>query len=64
MTRDGAEICLAIQNGGEWTRFCADVIGRPDLADDPRFRSNPERVKHRAALHQTIASVVGTVPSG
>jgi len=61
VTRDGVEICLAIQNGREWTRFCTDVIGRPELADDPRFHSNPERVRHRAALHQTIAAVVGAL---
>jgi itaconate CoA-transferase len=59
VTRDGTEICLAIQNHREWTRFCTDVIGRPDLSDDARFRSNPERVRHRETLHQTIAAVVG-----
>jgi crotonobetainyl-CoA:carnitine CoA-transferase CaiB-like acyl-CoA transferase len=57
-TRDGAEIYLGIQNAREWTRFCADVIGDPDLADDPRFKTNPARVQHRDALHAIVEQVV------
>jgi itaconate CoA-transferase len=53
---DGA-VFLAIQNGREWTRFCRDVLQRPDLADDERFRANRDRVQHRAALDQMIAAV-------
>ena len=60
-TRDGAEICLAIQNSREWIRFCGEVIGQPELGGDPRFRSNPERVRHREVLHQKIAEVIGAL---
>ena len=59
VSRDGVTICLAIQNAREWTRFCADVLGRADLADDPRFRTNPLRVEHRQALHTLIAEIIG-----
>jgi crotonobetainyl-CoA:carnitine CoA-transferase CaiB-like acyl-CoA transferase len=31
-------------------RRLAQVIGRPELAEDPRFRSNQDRVTHRRAL--------------
>jgi itaconate CoA-transferase len=51
-TRDGA-IYLGIQNAREWTRFCADVLQQPALADDARFRTNALRVEHRREL-QTI----------
>jgi itaconate CoA-transferase len=59
VSRDGVEICLAIQNAREWVRFCHEVLARPDLAEDPRFRTNPLRVQHRDALHQIIAGIVG-----
>ena len=36
--------------------FCADVLRRPELADDERFRTNPLRVRNRPALHEAIAS--------
>ena len=38
----------AIQNAREWTRFCADVLEQPELADDERFLTNTLRVAHRA----------------
>ncbi len=42
---------IAVAGGNDtlWRRICT-VIGRNDLADDPRFRTNPERVRHRAEL--------------
>ena len=55
--RDGDEIYLGIQNAREWTRFCAEVLGQPALAEDQRFRSNTARVKHRKALASAIAEV-------
>jgi formyl-CoA transferase len=56
--RDGGEIYLGIQNPREWTRFCAEVLGQPALAEDERFRSNSARVSHRkelAAADQIVA---------
>ena len=32
-----------------YQRICG-AVGRPDLADDPRFRTNPDRVAHREEL--------------
>ena len=53
---DGGQIALAIQNSREWTMFCAEVLRRPELADDERFRTNPLRVRNRPALHDAIES--------
>jgi itaconate CoA-transferase len=53
---DGGQIALAIQNSREWTMFCAEVLQRPELADDERFRTNPLRVRNRPALHDAIES--------
>jgi formyl-CoA transferase len=52
-------VYIAIQNAREWTRLCADVFGKPELATDPRFATNPLRVKNRTALDASIAEAVG-----
>src|SRR5919201_4080562 len=44
---DGKVVYLGLQNEREWARFCAEVLGRPEMADDGRFSSNPRRVEHR-----------------
>src|SRR5580765_4752678 len=54
---DGGYVSLGIQNTREWSRFCADVLRQPELADDERFRTNPLRVKNRVALQDAIESV-------
>jgi itaconate CoA-transferase len=51
---DGREVIFGLQNEREWKKFCADVLGQPELADDPRFRSNVDRVHHRDALTGVI----------
>jgi len=51
---DGRVVYLGLQNEREWVRFCADVIGRPEMATDARFSSNPRRVEHRDALDAAI----------
>jgi itaconate CoA-transferase len=55
-TGDGGSILLGIQNAREWTRFCADVLQRPDLAGDERFATNTLRVTNRGALQAAIES--------
>jgi itaconate CoA-transferase len=51
-------IFLAIQNDREWVAFCATVLRRPVLADDPRFADNAGRVAHRPDLHAAIDAVL------
>jgi len=53
-TGDGGAIILGIQNEREWVKFCASVLGQPELARDPRFADNPRRVANRAALEAII----------
>ena len=38
---------LGVANQGLWVRFCR-AIDRPDLLDDPRFKTNDDRVAHRS----------------
>jgi itaconate CoA-transferase len=51
---DGRIVYLGLQNEREWGRFCAEALGRPEVAIDPRFSSNPQRVKHRDELDALI----------
>jgi crotonobetainyl-CoA:carnitine CoA-transferase CaiB-like acyl-CoA transferase len=51
------ELLVAVQNEREWRRFCAVVLGDPQLADDPRFVSVADRVENRDALDAAIAGV-------
>ncbi|MCO1653609.1 CaiB/BaiF CoA transferase family protein [Pseudonocardia humida] len=53
----GETVNLGLQNEREWERFCAVVLRRPELADDPRFAGNAARVAHRAELDAQIAAV-------
>ena len=48
---DGSKdhIILAVGNDGQFGKFC-DVAGRPELAQDPRFARNQDRVRNRADL--------------
>jgi itaconate CoA-transferase len=58
---DGATVLLAVQNQAEWRRLCAQVLGRPELADAPRFATNPDRVAHREELEAIISDVVSAL---
>jgi crotonobetainyl-CoA:carnitine CoA-transferase CaiB-like acyl-CoA transferase len=53
-TSDGAEVNLGVQNEREWRALCADVVEQPELAGDPRFATNPERVAHRTELDAAL----------
>jgi len=57
-TKDGAML-LAIGNDGQFTRFC-EVAGRPELAQDPRYATNPQRVSHRAELVPQLEAITRT----
>jgi itaconate CoA-transferase len=51
---DGREILISIQSEREWKKFCADVLGQPELPNDPRFVNMVERVKNRALTDKTV----------
>src|SRR4051794_35246937 len=57
-TADG-ELMVAVGTDQQFARFCA-VLGLPELADDPRFRTNRERVGHRAELVALLATALRT----
>ncbi|MEV0692144.1 CaiB/BaiF CoA-transferase family protein [Streptomyces sp. NPDC050388] len=52
---DGREVLFSIQNEREWAALCAEFLGRPELAEDPRFVTGSARVAHREELDAVIA---------
>jgi len=48
------EIFIASGNNGQFRKLC-EIIGRPELADDPRFANNGERNENRVALTLALA---------
>ena len=50
-TGDGKTVMLGLQNEREWAAFCSQVVGRPELAEDPRFASNSRRAAAREELN-------------
>jgi itaconate CoA-transferase len=55
-TRDGQTVVLGTTNDREWQRLAREIIERPDLADDPRFATNPQRCANRDELNAAIES--------
>lgn len=47
------DVIIATGNDGQYRKLC-DVLGVPDLARDPRFAANKDRVLNRAAFNETF----------
>jgi crotonobetainyl-CoA:carnitine CoA-transferase CaiB-like acyl-CoA transferase len=60
-TADG-ELMIAAANDRLFARL-AEAIGRPELAADPRFRTNPDRVANREALLPLVRERLAERPS-
>ena len=57
-TSDGAML-LAIGNNGQFERFC-EAAGHTEWSQDPRFATNPLRVRHRDLLIPMMEEVTRT----
>lgn len=55
-------IILAVGNDGQFAKFCA-AAGRDDLAADPRFMRNADRVRNREVLLPIVAGLIAERPS-
>jgi crotonobetainyl-CoA:carnitine CoA-transferase CaiB-like acyl-CoA transferase len=54
-----APIMIAVGNDAQFVKLC-EVIGQPELANDMRFKTNPERSRHRTLLVPLLAQVLKT----
>jgi formyl-CoA transferase len=55
--KDGLYVCLSSSTQKMAERLFQS-IGRPDLMDDPRYRTNADRVEHAAELDAIIAAFI------
>ena len=55
-TADG-HLILAVGNDSQFAKFC-EVAGHPELAKDPRFIKNADRVRHRATLVPLLTDIL------
>ena len=53
-------VMLGAGNNRAFKKVC-EVLDRPELADDPRFATNGDRLKHRDALNEIIVAKLATV---
>ncbi|MEU3622192.1 carnitine dehydratase [Amycolatopsis coloradensis] len=56
------EIALAVGNDRQFAALC-EVIGLPELADQPRFATNPARVEHRVELRRLLEEQLARRPA-
>jgi crotonobetainyl-CoA:carnitine CoA-transferase CaiB-like acyl-CoA transferase len=57
-TNDGY-VCVLIYNDKQWQSFF-DLIGKPELKDDPRFRNHTERGANIAEIYAYVADIMQT----
>ena len=55
-------VAVAAPNDGLYARLC-DALGRPELAADPRFATNADRVEHRDELIGLLEPVFAERPA-
>ncbi|WP_406418020.1 CoA transferase [Streptomyces sp. NBC_00873] len=60
-TADGEHLLLSVQNDREWRRLAEQVLGRPELADDPDFATNTARTAHRERTDAVVAEALATL---
>jgi len=59
-SRDGADILIAVQNDREWRVLAEKVLGDAALGSNPKFATNPKRVKNRAETDAKVTATFGT----
>ncbi|MEF7616742.1 CaiB/BaiF CoA-transferase family protein [Aquincola sp. MAHUQ-54] len=58
---EGGQIVVAVNNSKQFNGLC-EVLGHPELADDPRFATNALRVANRSALLPTLEAAMRRLP--
>ncbi|MBK1659039.1 CaiB/BaiF CoA transferase family protein [Paracraurococcus ruber] len=56
-TKDGGWVCLSASTQGMTAKLFAS-LGRPEMIEDPRFRTNAERLKHVEELDAIIGGFI------
>lgn len=56
--QDGLPLVLAIGDDRQFGRLCA-VLGSPELAENPEFATNRDRVRNRAEVNKKLNELIG-----
>lgn len=59
---DGLPFTVHLSSPPKFWQGLATVAGRPDLVDDPRYRTQADRRAHYNELHDTLAVIFATRP--
>ena len=54
MAADGVYVSLAVATPQDWEVFCRKVARRPELLDDARFKTAPDRRENRVVLEEMV----------
>jgi itaconate CoA-transferase len=60
-SQDGKGILISIQSEREWKKLCAEVLGQPELPNDPKFANMVERVRNRGLTDKAVGDIFGTL---
>ena len=60
---DRTVIMLAVQSNAEWAVLAGEVMERPELATDPRFAENADRVANVEELEAELSTALAAEPS-
>ena len=55
-------VVIAVGNFRQFTAFCTKVIDRPDIMEDPRFKTNLDRIKNRDIIGPIFKEEVKKFP--
>jgi itaconate CoA-transferase len=55
------QVFVGLQNDREWAVLCTDVLHQPELAADPRFATNTDRVAHDDQLTAIIEAELASM---
>ena len=62
LAADDLPVAIHISSVPKFWEGLTRAIGRPDLAEDPRFATNADRVKHYAELRELLEGIFRTRP--
>jgi itaconate CoA-transferase len=57
----GGQVFLGLQNEREWVVLCREILRQPELATDPRFATNTDRVAHDNQLTTIIETALAAM---
>jgi formyl-CoA transferase len=52
----GRNIVIGAGNDGQFRKLC-QMLGKPEMADDPRFKTNKDRLANKAAMETELAAL-------